>query len=403
MVPIIRSFISAFEVAQAPKCAFKHLLLQSNSLGEDAMEDKKHKLRHIFVIVISVIIFGGFFIMNFLTSPPEIIKSERRVPTKLPIISARTIISGEFTENFERYAADQFPFREHLRTIHAALIFQLYMQSDHHGLYMDANGIGLFQDINQDSYRQLAAKIKNIAAGLNTANIYYAFIPDKSIYSPKNLPGYDARRAESLLKEVLPAEYRFINLTASLNADSFYKTDLHWNQTQILAVLDVLGDAMGFAPNLSQYTEVYAGEFSGVYAGQLALPTQKDNMRYLINPSLSALYLNMATMEMEAGPLYDLQKFSGLDPYDIFLSGIQPLVVLTDDKIDADRILYLFRDSFSSSLAPLLADAYAKIYLIDLRYFDSRTLNRVVDFQPDADVLFLYSSLILNNAEMLLY
>ena len=368
------------------------------------MNNEKNKLRHSFVIAISVLILGGFFVMNFLFSPPEIIISERRVPAKRPAISAKTIMDGEFIKSFERYSADHFPFREHLRTVHSALIFRVYRQNDHNGLYMDANGIGRFQDINEDSYRRAAAKIKDIAAGLSTPNLYYAFIPDKSIYSPKNLPGYDAQLAQSLLAQALPAgEFTFINLTDSLNADSFYQTDLHWNQAEITAVVRTLGAAMGFEPDLSCYEEESAGAFSGVYAGQLALPAPKDNMRYLTSPFLSAQYLNMSSMEMETGPVYDLGKFSGLDAYDLFLSGIQPLVVLTNEKADTDRVLYLFRDSFSSSLAPLLAGAYAEICLIDLRYFDGNALKRAVDFQPDADVLFLYSSLILNHAEMLLY
>jgi hypothetical protein len=67
------------------------------------------------------------------------------------------------------------------------------------------------------------------------------------------------------------------------------------------------------------------------------------------------------------------------------------------------RTLYIFRDSFTSSLAPLLAasDAYGKIVLIDLRYIDSRVLDQFVTFEDGSDALFLYSAQILNNSTVL--
>ncbi|MBQ7871482.1 MAG: hypothetical protein IJ357_05025, partial [Oscillospiraceae bacterium] len=64
------------------------------------------------------------------------------------------------------------------------------------------------------------------------------------------------------------------------------------------------------------------------------------------------------------------------------------------------RHLILFRDSFGSSLAPLLLDSYGKITLVDLRYVSSALLDGLVDF-TDADVLFLYSTTLLNSGSIL--
>lgn len=63
----------------------------------------------------------------------------------------------------------------------------------------------------------------------------------------------------------------------------------------------------------------------------------------------------------------------------------------------SQRELILFRDSFGSSLAPLLTSSYQKITLIDLRYISSDLLDSYVRFQ-DQDVLFLYSALIWNQS-----
>ena len=58
----------------------------------------------------------------------------------------------------------------------------------------------------------------------------------------------------------------------------------------------------------------------------------------------------------------------------------------------------VFRDSFGSAMAPLLAADYGKITLIDIRYIQADLLEKYVDF-AGADVLFLYSTLVLNNSE----
>jgi hypothetical protein len=100
--------------------------------------------------------------------------------------------------------------------------------------------------------------------------------------------------------------------------------------------------------------------------------------------------------------MYDLEAFSGGDPYDLFLRGAQPLIVIDNPGAATDRELYMFRDSFSSSLAPLLCAAYRRVTLIDLRYLDSRILPSLVEFAPGSDALFIYSSQILNNESVLL-
>ena len=92
-----------------------------------------------------------------------------------------------------------------------------------------------------------------------------------------------------------------------------------------------------------------------------------------------------------------MDKFYGDDPYDVFLSGNQPIVKLKNDFVDNDKRLVVFRDSFGSSIAPIISTAYDEVVLVDLRYIMSESLSEYVDFE-NADVLFLYSTLLLNSS-----
>jgi hypothetical protein len=127
-----------------------------------------------------------------------------------------------------------------------------------------------------------------------------------------------------------------------------------------------------------------------------------DTLAYVPVAGLTARYLDAGTLQWRDGPVYDLAAATGQDPYDLFLQGAQPLVVLENENAASDKELFLFRDSFGSSLAPLLAPAYRQVTLIDLRYIDWALVGDYVDFTPGADVLFLYSSQILGNPSVLL-
>ena len=86
------------------------------------------------------------------------------------------------------------------------------------------------------------------------------------------------------------------------------------------------------------------------------------------------------------------------DAYAVFLSGSKALLTITNPAAKTDRELVVFRDSFASSLAPLLAGAYAKITLVDIRYLQPERLGTWLTFDTQ-DVLFLYSAPVLNSSE----
>ena len=126
--------------------------------------------------------------------------------------------------------------------------------------------------------------------------------------------------------------------------------------------------------------------YYGVYYGYAALPMEPDTIRYLTNDTLESCTVYHYETGQTTG-IYDGEKGAGRDPYEWFLSGSESLLVI-------------FRDSFASSLAPLLVEQYAKITLVDIRYLSSTTLGKYLTF-TDQDVLFLYSVPVLNHSDTL--
>ena len=59
--------------------------------------------------------------------------------------------------------------------------------------------------------------------------------------------------------------------------------------------------------------------------------------------------------------------------------------------------MIVFRDSFAGSLIPYLVEGYQKITLVDIRYVDSKLLGAFLKVD-NQDVLYLYSTILLNNS-----
>ena len=364
--------------------------------------EKKVSLREILTSAVFITVIGVFFVLNIVVPTPAVLVGERRVPAKLPELSVDSILSGSFMNKFDDYAADCFVFRDAFRGIHSFMVFNVYMQTDKSGLYRTRNvGLGEFRRINTTSFRQTAERLKKAAESLDglDMNIYYSIVPDKSVSAGRYMPGFDISTAEAILFDVL-SDYKYIPLMDKLNADIFYKTDIHWDQSRISDPVSHILSSMGARSDIGELPETRAGEFRGVYAGQIALPVDVDVMNYIDIPGLTVSYLNEKTLEFEDEPAYDLERFAGVDPYDLFLRGPQPLIVI-ENNAAPNRELFLFRDSFGSSLAPLLTGAYSKITVIDLRYIHLSLINQFAEFTPGSDVLFIYSSQIFNNPSIL--
>ena len=149
-----------------------------------------------------------------------------------------------------------------------------------------------------------------------------------------------------------------------------------------------------------QYKPVEAdGDFYGVYYGQAALPVEPDSMKYLTNDVIGQFKVFDYQNNKEI-PVYDRTKSEGDDMYEMYLGGPVSLVTIDNPACENGKHLIIFRDSFGSSIAPMLAQGYSKTTLVDIRYILPKLLGEYVDFR-DADVLFLYSTPVLNNSEII--
>ena len=362
------------------------------------------KIRNILTLALSGLFLAGFLLAAILTPDRTDSLSERRKLAQRPALRASAVADGTYMTAFEKYTLDQFPLRDGFRRLKAAVLLDMLREKDNNGIYLaDGYAAKLEYPLDESSVLHAAERFRTIyetyLSGTD-ARIYEAVIPDKGAFlaAQNGYPSLDYSAFSALLQKNMPYA-EAIDLMPVLSLNSYYRTDLHWRQEAIVPVASQLAEAMGVKLSEKYDTVTADAPFYGVYCGQSALPLAPDTLRYLTSETL--LGCTVYDYETDStGPVYDLPALEGEDPYSVFLSGSKALLTITNTSADTDRELVIFRDSFASSLAPLLTSAYAKITLVDIRYVQPERLGRWLTFDSQ-DVLFLYSVSVLNHSETL--
>lgn len=329
--------------------------------------------------------------------------SERRVLAAFPRLSWENVISGDFMEDFESYTTDQFPAREKFRAVKAATELGIFAKKDNNDLYMaDGHIVKQEYPLHEEQLQYASRHFRKLYDTYmvdTEVKLYFSIVPDKNYFLAEE-NGQLALDYETLVSYMRnETDYMtYIDITELLSSEDYYKTDTHWRQEQLLEVADRLADKMGVTVSQNYTLNTLEQPFYGVYLGQLALPVEPDTIQYLTSETLNDCEVtSYSTGTAREGRLYDMEKATGKDAYEMFLSGSEAILVIENPSADTEKELIVFRDSFGSSLVPLLVEGYKKITLVDTRYVQSEMIGEWIGFE-NQDVLFLYSTLLLNNS-----
>ena len=349
------------------------------------------------VLLWAVLTAGAWFAPS-----KDISEAERRPLEQAPALTLDALLDGSYMENFEQYSLDQFPLRDTFRKIKSLFHFHVLNQSDNNGIYI-AGDFAVKQEypLNPDSLAHAAERFNRVYEKyLQNSDVYVAVVPDKGQYLAEQtghlmLP---FGKLNAILLDRMPWATP-INLYDSLKAEDYYRTDVHWRQENLLDAAEVICDALGVtAPDAADYRiTALKRPFYGVYYGQAALPMEPETM-YILESDLLA---DCQVYDYESGKysdVYNMDKLTSRDLYDVFLSGSRSLLTIENPNASTDRELIIFRDSFGSAIAPLLVQDYAAVTLVDIRYIQIDVLDRFLDFHGQ-DVLMLYSVPVLNNSQ----
>ncbi len=374
------------------------------------------KVKNIVNVAVMLILVFGFAVLCLVLPKPEFLDSERREPAAFPELNLESIMKdgNDYGDSFmkkfdDKYTPDNFPFRDVFRDIKGFVVNYVFNHKDKDGVFMVDGYISEMQEeIDKGSIEHAASKLEAVYNKyLKDKGIspYISIIPDKSYFiAAQN--GYLSMDYEEFVKQMTASVdfAKYIDIMSALELEDYYKTDTHWRQENLVDIAGILVNAMG-----GSYTSQFTANpvdypFYGVYSNRVGRPVDPETVYWLWSDYMK----DVKVYDWESGmprpmELYNMSKAESLDSYDMYLGGEKSLVTIENPNAKTDRELVIFRDSYGRSIIPLLTEDYAKITIIDIRYnkADNLIMAGGVRFNENTDVLFLYSSLVLNaSSEM---
>ena len=354
------------------------------------------KIKDIVVTIIFLFTIIALFLINIIKKDTDISVAERRKLATMPELTTKSLFDGTYFKKFDSYVTDQFVERDAFRKI--KIDIELSTKGEYNNLYLyDDYIIEEIFPLNSNSINNLTNKINYIKDTYlnNNSNIYYTIIPDKNYFVNNGNLKLDYNKLQDMMKNNL-SNINYINIFDKLTLDNYYKTDNHWKEEDLFNVANTIANQMNFDITNNNNVVNTVTTFKGSYAGRLSVTKDIDTIKTISNTStLNSSVYNYETKKYT--DIYDYTKINSLDKYDIYLSGAVPIIDIINNNASSDKELIVFRDSYGSSLIPLLIEGYKKITVIDIRYISSKILNKYIDFN-DQDVLFMYSILTINNS-----
>lgn len=332
----------------------------------------------------------------FAAKPREYSEAERRRLADIPDADFGSISDGSYFSDLGIYLTEHFPCRDGLRQLRAFAERYILLDRDCDNIIEHDGYLSQSDTANHSGDAERTADIINRIVGkyLGGSRCVFSVIPDKTAYLTE-YGYYDTNEyiISEMKRRVTCCEYA--DITPFLSLNDYYRTDTHWSQDRITDIADYYGEVFGVDVS-SEYDIVARDGFYGVLAPQYALPTEPDTLYYLTDDVTDGC----TVYDYETGRTLPVYDADAADMYDTFLHGTRAMLRIDNSRSESGRELIIFRDSFASSLAPLLCRGYDRITLIDLRYVGADDLREFVDFHGQ-DVLFLYSTIVIRQSRTL--
>ena len=337
------------------------------------------------LLFISIVIIVFFFsIMLFLSKKDDFSYEENR-----------QLINYSYVKH-EEYFSDHFPMRIQLIKLKNK-IEKLLGKQYFNGVYVGKDDylIPGFIDNSQKAY--LISSINEFAK--NNPQTDVMIVPDSILINDNKLPFH---KIENENEEI---DYLYNNIKANtidvrdilkeknqIN-DVYYKTDHHWTTYGAYVAYMHYVRQKGMIPlpeedfNIKKVSDSFLGTSSS-----LALGLAKKEDIYIYDYD-NDIIVDYVLDNKRVNSLYNFDYLDKKDKYALFLDNNHSLIEITNKKINNNKSIIIIKNSYANAFIPFLVNHYQKIYVIDLRYYNS-SVTEFIQNNGINDILILYN---LNN------
>ncbi len=354
----------------------------------------RNKISAVFFIIFILFFACGFWLVD----DREFSEMENRNLSTLPSFTVKSLLDGDYTAAFEEYMADQMVLKDTFVSLRVDMARQAG-QKLINGVFFGEDGYLISQYSKPDD--QLANNIDEIVTFAKRVSIPVTMLiaPNVSEIYPENLPFlascYSQSEVISEIEAKLGSELQFVDATDILlshkNEELYFKTDHHWNMKGAYYGYQALCEALGVTScPLQSYVEtVYSTDFYGsLYSKAPSVFQVPDTLTLYENPA--GEYLVTYVQEgVTSGDVYKKDNLDIKDKYTVFLDGNHPYITIESNAKQKEHVLVI-KDSYAHALLPFLADTYANLYIIDLRYYHD-SIDTLIEENEIDEVIMIHN------------
>ena len=319
---------------------------------------------------------------------------EKRTLTQKPKFTVANFISGEFSDELEKYLTDQVPLRDGWVTMKTYMELTVGKRESG-GVYICKDKY-LMDKFTSYSKKQLATNAaaladlqeKLAAEGISMNTI---LVPVAAQVLTDKLPAYAPAADYAAIFQVLTdAGVDTTDVLSALAAHSseniYYRTDHHWTSLGAYYAYCAWRD---IEPNADEWTqEILCDNFHGTTWNKVPLPSvpAEEITAWYKHINRSVSYNNG---QYETDSIYERKYLSGSDQYAVFLNSNQAQTVIEGSGKSGKFLL--IKDSYGNTFSQFPVEDYAEVHVLDLRFFKGDVAEYAKE-NSITDTLVLYST-----------
>lgn len=329
-------------------------------------------------------------------------EKENRVLAQKPVLTLSSITSGKFMTDFESYLTDQFPFRDQIISF-KTFVDRSVGKKEENGVYIGKDGFLFEQQTAYDKsqVKKITSAVTKFAEKNKKLKKAFILSPNSSYVLSDLLPtGYEPESQKQQLDRIRdriePSGISWVDCAGAFDArtdktELFYRTDHHWTTKAAYIAFKELADCFKISLKNASYKFFSVSDsFQGTLASSSGVGNSTDEIKICVPQKPKVSYVvNFESSSKKTATLFDKEKLNQKNQYEVFLGGNYDKVIISTSA-DTDDALLVFKDSYANCMLPMLTPYFAKIVVIDPRYF-SDSLEQIMKSYNFTHVLFLYN------------
>lgn len=260
---------------------------------------------------------------------------------------------------------------------------------------------------NADGYAEMLATAAQKLNGV--ATVYDLLVPlSSAVTLPEGveIEGSDQNQAlDYLYNQIMTTaaakgtSVQWIEALSPLKAHSreylYFRTDHHWTALGAYYAYQQFALLKGITPHaLSDYEKREFPGFLGTFYADTGkspqLAANPDTVYAYVPVSDTSLYfIDQSGVNTPWQVITDVSDWAASSKYNTFIGGDNPYTEITNHDLHDGSACVVVKESFGNAFVPFLVDHYEKVYVIDYRYYEEKSLDQVVRDTGATDVIFV--------------